>query len=287
MDRSTIISCYLPSLRRYSRAISGSQKSGDAAVLATLQSLLLKPSASLDDDTVRIEFYRALLDVSNGPGEARLADLDMAAHRTPADTAVACMSPLSRQAFLLTAMEGFTREDASEAMRLTLPELERLLEIAHTEISAQSATDVLIIEDEVFIAREIASIVRGLGHRIYAQVRTHTEAMRSIRSGPAPGLILADICLADGSSGIDAANEILVNSEIPTIFITAYPERLLTGQRPEPAFLISKPFAVQEVRGIISQVLFFKTASRSGLGNSRPNEQGAGIITSPKMLQAG
>jgi hypothetical protein len=43
----------------------------------------------------------------------------------------------------------------------------------------------------------------------------------------------------------------------PVIFITAYPERLLTGERPEPAFLITKPFQPETVKAAIGQALFF------------------------------
>jgi hypothetical protein len=44
---------------------------------------------------------------------------------------------------------------------------------------------------------------------------------------------------------------------VPVIFITAYPERLLTGERPEPTFLVTKPFRPEVVKAIISQALFF------------------------------
>ena len=72
-----------------------------------------------------------------------------------------------------------------------------------------------------------------------------------------PGLILADIQLADGSSGIDAAYEILQRIYSPLIFITAYPERLLTGDRVEPTFIITKPFKPEMVKAMVSQALFF------------------------------
>ena len=78
-----------------------------------------------------------------------------------------------------------------------------------------------------------------------------------------PGLVLADIQLADESSGIDAVNDILRGVEVPVIFITAYPERLLTGERPEPAFLITKPFMPEMVKAVIGQALFFDTRSHS------------------------
>jgi hypothetical protein len=46
---------------------------------------------------------------------------------------------------------------------------------------------------------------------------------------------------------------------VPVIFITAYPERLLTGDRPEPTYLVTKPFQEASVRAAISQALFFQS----------------------------
>ena len=114
----------------------------------------------------------------------------------------------------------------------------------------------LIIEDETFIAMDLETLVESLGHRVLGIARTHTEALALARK-KTPGLILADIQLADGSSGLDAVNELLKTFEVPVIFITAYPERFLTGERPEPAFLIAKPFQPAMVSAIASQALFF------------------------------
>ena len=76
-----------------------------------------------------------------------------------------------------------------------------------------------------------------------------------------PGLVLADIQLADDSSGIDAVRDILAEFSVPVIFITAFPERLLTGERPEPTFLITKPFQRSTVKAAIAQALFFDSAT--------------------------
>ena len=130
----------------------------------------------------------------------------------------------------------------------------------------------LIIEDEPLIALDIQKIVEQLGHDVTTIARTHTEAVRAaVRSQP--GLILADIKLADGSSGLEAVNEILASIEAPVIFITAFPERFLTGQAPEPAFLITKPFSADAVRAVISQALFFDQKSRPAAASA---EAGAG-----------
>ena len=50
--------------------------------------------------------------------------------------------------------------------------------------------------------------------------------------------------------------------KVPVIFITAFPERLLTGERPEPTFLITKPFQRSTVKAAIAQALFFDTRDR-------------------------
>jgi CheY-like chemotaxis protein len=125
----------------------------------------------------------------------------------------------------------------------------------------------LIIEDEPLIAMDIEDIVVRLGHRVTGVARTRSEAVK-LAAGKRPGIILADIQLADGSSGLDAVNEMLRTFEVPVIFITAYPERFLTGERPEPAFLIAKPFQPATVSAVLSQALFFER-------NARPRERRA------------
>jgi CheY-like chemotaxis protein len=139
--------------------------------------------------------------------------------------------------------------------------LDELIDLAGREIAAQVATDVLIIEDEPMIAMDLESIVEGLGHRVTSVARTHGEAVKAVDQHK-PGLVLADIQLADGSSGLDAVNEMLSTFAVPVIFITAYPDRLLTGERPEPAFLITKPYQPDTVKAIISQALFFERHAR-------------------------
>ena len=45
------------------------------------------------------------------------------------------------------------------------------------------------------------------------------------------------------------------------IFITSFPERLLTGERPEPTFLITKPYDPNAIKATVSQALFFGTTA--------------------------
>src|SRR4029079_19207321 len=164
-------------------------------------------------------------------------------------------------AFLLVALEGFSEEDASRILDTDVTTLRSLVEESGRELAAEIAPDVLIIEDETFIAMDLEGLVENLGHRVLGVARTHSAAV-SLAKAKKPGLILADIQLADGSSGLDAVNELLKTFEVPVIFITAYPERFLTGERPEPAFLIAKPFQPATVSAVISQVLFFERKAK-------------------------
>ena len=139
-------------------------------------------------------------------------------------------------------------------------DVDNLVAEALEEIERQTLADVLIIEDEPIIAMDIETIVRDLGHNVTGVAVTRDEAVAQARQNP-PGLVLADIQLADDSSGIDAVKDILAEFSVPVIFITAFPERLLTGTRPEPTFLITKPFQRSTVKAAIAQALFFDAAT--------------------------
>jgi DNA-directed RNA polymerase specialized sigma24 family protein len=256
---SKIVAQFLPFLRRYARALTGDQTSGDAYVAATLEALIADPSVIEDDSGPRVALYRLFTKIWNSislngspsPGQSAL----------PGERKLANITPLPRQAFLLVALEGFPEGEASRVLDVDVATLRSLIEESGRELAAEIATDVLIIEDETFIAMELETLVESLGHRVLGVARTHSEAV-ALAKNKKPGLILADIQLADNSSGLDAVNELLQSFEVPVIFITAYPERFLTGERPEPAFLIAKPFQPSTVSAIASQALFFERSAK-------------------------
>ncbi|KKC27335.1 response regulator [Sphingomonas sp. SRS2] len=243
---------HLPFLRRYARALTGSQTEGDAFVRTALQSIVADPGSFPRNLDPRLGLYAAL----HREWDAVRAGED-AGNEQGRLTRV---TPRSRQALLLTAMEGFTPEDAGYLMGCSRASVEELAQDALTEIERQPRTDVLIIEDEPMIAMDLEELVRALGHDISGLAVTHAEAVASARSRR-PGLVLADVQLADDSCGLEAVQEILGDFAVPVIFITAFPERLLTGERPEPAFLITKPFQRSTIKAAISQALFFGRAA--------------------------
>jgi CheY-like chemotaxis protein len=253
------ITRYVPLLRRYARALTGNQESGDAYVAAVLDVLVADPGSLDTSDAPRLSLYRLFTTIwnsvqlnvsSNGAYEA-----------LPGEHKLTAISPLPRQAFLLVALEEFSERDAARILNVSLPKLRDLINESGRELAAEIATDVLIIEDDTFIALELETLVESQGHRVCGVARTRAEAI-SLAGKQQPGLILADIMLADGSSGLDAVNDLLRTFEVPVIFVTAYPERFLTGEGPEPAFLITKPFQPGTVSAIISQALFFERNAR-------------------------
>jgi DNA-directed RNA polymerase specialized sigma24 family protein/CheY-like chemotaxis protein len=250
---------HLPFLRRYARALTGSQASGDAYVAATVESLIASPKILDSSGNKRVALYRLFTKIWNSVPVNEKADAEES--NLAPERHLTQITPRPRQAFLLVALEGFSEEDAAAILDCDLPALRNLVEESGRELAAEIATDVLIIEDETFIAMDIEALVESLGHKVIGVARTHAEAVALARQ-TRPGLILADIQLADGSSGLDAVNELLGTFEVPVIFITAYPERFLTGLRPEPAFLIAKPFQLAVVSAVASQALFFGRKAR-------------------------
>ena len=253
---------HLPYLRRFARAVTGSQKSGDAYVASTLEAILADPSLFSKALPARVALYRTFLTIlrsitwnNEQAGEPPAPGLE-AAQRN-----LEVLTPHARQAFLLVSVEEFSPEDAAAVMDIDAAQLQRLVDEAGRDIARQIATDVVIIEDEPLIALDLERLVTTLGHRVVKIARTERQAIDAIERAR-PGLILADILLADGSSGLDAVNEILRTFSVPVIFVTAYPQRLLTGTRPEPTFLITKPFHPDNVKAIISQALFFDIRGR-------------------------
>jgi CheY-like chemotaxis protein len=262
MTLSSRIAPHLPYLRRFSRATTGSQTSGDAYVAATLEALIADVSIFPEASDDRIALYKLFSKLFTSSAVEIPEPATTFAWERRAHANLANLAPRPRQAFLLVAVEGFTPRQAAEILDVDDTEFSGLLDEASNDISRQVATEIMIIEDEPLIAMDIEQLVESLGHKVVGVARTHKEAI-ALYGKTQPRMILADIQLADGSSGIDAVNDILSDHALPVIFITAFPERLLTGERPEPTFLVTKPFNPDMVKALISQALFFDEGSRA------------------------
>lgn len=247
---------HIPYLRRYARALTGSQSSGDTFAAASLEAILADRSI-LDGTDVKTGLYRVLYGIWASAG----APVEEGEHgaRAKAQKHLAKLTNNSREALLLYTIEGFTYQDIGTIIGVETTEAEELVAIARREMADSVMGSVMIIEDEAIIAMDIEAIVADMGHRVTGIARTRDEAV-ALGRADVPDLILADIQLADNSSGIDAVNDILTElGQRPVIFITAFPERLLTGDKPEPAFLISKPYTEDQVISAVSQAMFFSS----------------------------
>jgi CheY-like chemotaxis protein len=255
VSKSQTVAQHVPYLRRYARALTGNQTLGDSYVTATLESLVEEPHRLTEEAQSKVDLFRLFSEIWNSTNLS--GGTEHVVGLTPADRRLGRITAMPRQAFLLVALEAFSEDQAAKILNVDRQTFKGLVDESGRELAAQIVTDILIIEDEALIALDLENIVEGLGHRIVGIARTRAEAL-ALSKKKRPGLILADIQLADGSSGLEAVNDLLTTFEVPVIFITAYPERFLTGERPEPAFLVSKPYQQSTVSALVSQALFFE-----------------------------
>jgi len=275
MTMTATLGPHLPYLRRYARALTGSQASGDAYVRASLEAILAGKAELTKAVPPRIALYRLFHTLwSSTAGDLPSEGEGLSA----AEQRLQALQPGNREAILLTSVEGFSVNEVATILGWPVGEVENAIAAASRAIDRDLSSRVLIIEDEAIIALDLENLVLELGHTVTGIADTRADAVAMARDHK-PDLILADIQLADGSSGIDAATEILGGQNIPVIFITAFPECLLTGERPEPTYLIQKPFSRDTIRATIGQALFFhkpaSAAKSTGLHESHVHSVGA------------
>lgn len=232
-------------LRRYARTLTGSQSVGDAAVRETLEAIIAAPDEFNDEVSPRLELYRVFHKIWS---DSSLQPIEIPG------AIVGALPRTARKALLLTTIEGFSEHDAAYILGSPEGELHDAIVKARSSINTMLAAKVMIIEDEPIIALHLRNLMTSMGHSVVGTVRTKSEAV-TMAPQLQPELLLADVNLADGSSGIEAVTDILEYKSVPVVFITAFPERLLTGERPEPTYLISKPFEPENVAATVWQAL--------------------------------
>lgn len=245
----------VPYLRRHARLLSGSQAVGDEYVRVCLEMVIAEPTW-LDGADLRVQLFKAFNAVWTSVNKALTdpeagSSVDLAQR---VEEGLRSLPAIERQALLLVSVEGFTREEAAAILDIDLDALKDHLARGRGMLQAQVSVPVLIIEDEQIIAADIARIVEEMGHHV---VGTAARQERSVELAEQlkPGLVLADIKLDGNGDGIAAAQAILEDYQVPIVFVTGYPERLLTGQGLEPAFVVSKPFVAEALKVTIANAL--------------------------------
>jgi CheY-like chemotaxis protein/DNA-directed RNA polymerase specialized sigma24 family protein len=251
----------LPYLRRYARALTGSQAVVDQYIRGCLETLLQEPGLMKAGGNVSVQLFKLFHKFAD---TVKTSTADIAHIADPVERRVGerlvALAPLDRQALLLVHQEGFSQAEAAEILQIDAAEVGRRVDEAWANLKRQPTTSVLIIEDEPVIALDVAESVKSLGHRVIGIAARASEAI-ALAKAKTPGLVLADIQLKDGSTGIMAVQEILKSIDVPVVFVTAFPERLLTGEGVEPTFVVTKPFDATTLKVAISQALFFAKSS--------------------------
>lgn len=260
MHNSELYARHLPVLRHFAQLLTGSSRAGDALIVSFLHWIVTLKEGDFTEIDTQERLLRSIVRLTRGPIGSHI--LSLGGRDEYCNDRLDGAPLLARGAFALVFIEGFTIPATAEILEVDVAAVDKLLQRAHIEISRNSTTDILIIEDELLIAFEIDQIIKNLGHRTTSLVRSKRMALKEIKRRR-PQLILSDINLADGSSGIDAVNEMLLEFQVPVIFVTAYPERLICGRRPEPAFVVTKPFLKDELEAVIGQAIFFDLKAKS------------------------
>jgi CheY-like chemotaxis protein len=257
MTSSEAIAPHVSFLRRYARALTGDRLRGDAYVRACLETLVADPAIVSPDMRPRVALYwlfHAIWEAASA--DNRYGEETGAEPERTVQTRLRRLLPEQRHALLLTALEGFTIDDVAKILNKPTMEVAALAATAMDEIAKDISTDVMIIEDQSMIALDLSNILEDLGHRVVHIASTRADAVAAAEEQK-PHLILADVQLADDTSGIDAVRDILKDANVPVVFVTAYPERLLRSAHPGPMFLITKPFMPEAIKLAVSQALFF------------------------------
>jgi DNA-directed RNA polymerase specialized sigma24 family protein len=133
MSTAQLVVQHLPYLRRYARALTGSQMAGDAYVAATLETLVSEPETIGRGANVRLDLFQVFTRIwnslsVNGKSEQIQRDL-------PAEVRIGQITPLPRQAFLLSSLEGFSEEETAAILGVDVETVRELVDEAGRELA--------------------------------------------------------------------------------------------------------------------------------------------------------
>ena len=116
---------------------------------------------------------------------------------------------------------------------------------------------ILVVEDEVIVAMDIATTLRNIGHEVTDTVPSGGQAIASAKENR-PDVILMDIGLKGEMDGIQTAEQIRSQYSIPVIFLTAYADEktLERAKITAPCGYLTKPFEETDLRIAIEVSLY-------------------------------
>ncbi|TVQ36079.1 MAG: response regulator [Geminicoccaceae bacterium] len=240
VDLQLLLTRHVPTLRRFARALLGTQRAGDTWVESALHRLL-RGEALIGEASAKVDLLSLLLHTPAPNTTPLPVGRKTIENEAALVERLRALADVERLLLLLVDLEALPLADAARVVGTDHETARVRLAAARARLRTQPRQRVLIVEDESLIALDLAETVRALGHDVVGIAANYRQAIDEAGRSK-PTLILADIQLADDRTGIDVANELVRDGRVAVVFITAFPERLLTGTKPEPAFLITKPF---------------------------------------------
>jgi CheY-like chemotaxis protein len=252
--RLSAVTSYLPALRRYAQAYAGSRLGGDAYLEICLEVLLEDPRWLRRQKTLRLDLFKLLHAVIDRVGDKADGSGDTAqdSQARMRDT-VLSLSPLRRRLVLLLSFEDLQTKDLAYIMGLEETAIRAQLQHAWKDIYQRPQARVLILEDEELIAADISDAVEELGHTVVGVASNERSAIELARTMD-PELVLADVRLR-GGSGARAVEQIRGKTRVPVIFITGYPDGVISDGTDDPVYVMAKPFRREDLKQTISRAL--------------------------------
>ena len=124
-------------------------------------------------------------------------------------------------------------------------------------MSPRRAASVLLVDDQPENLLALEAVLKPLGLRT-VRATSGEQALRRLLDEDFAAILL-DVRMPD-MDGFETAELVRArpaSHSTPILFVTAFPERLLTGEALEPAFVVTKPFDSTTLKVAISQALFF------------------------------
>lgn len=116
---------------------------------------------------------------------------------------------------------------------------------------------ILIVEDENITALELQEHLKSWNYHVAGIVSNGTQAVQKAVELK-PDLILMDIILKGDLDGIDTAEQIHANLDIPIIYVTAYADKhtLQRAKISAPYGYVLKPFDERELQIVLEMALY-------------------------------
>lgn len=120
-----------------------------------------------------------------------------------------------------------------------------------------SKINVLVVEDESIVSKDIQHSLKKLGYNIVGASATGEKAIE-LAVSENPDVILMDIMLKGEMNGIEAADAIKKKFSVPIIFLTAYADELTLSKAKitQPYGYILKPFKEIDLHTTIEMAIY-------------------------------